>query len=191
MVAFARAHTRETSREIAKTKSLSLRSAQATCTDRSYPPISCGEPRPRRRPLLGSFSSGAMDATTPGRSRSASLEMSERMQKRRISVRGLKHEEKAWAVRQTGVFTRWLNLKCRDHPQYREVTSLFDDLRDAESFIGWIVESYSCKFNTFEPVSSDITINSRPLPLRAGAEMKKVLTARSRLADRWMQCFTV
>ena len=71
-----------------------------------------------------------MDATTPGRSRSASLEMSERMQKRRISVRGLKHEEKAWAVRQTGVFTRWLNLKCRDHPQYREVTSLFDDLRD-------------------------------------------------------------
>ena len=52
-----------------------------------------------------------------------------REEQRRISVRGLKHEEKAWAVRQTGVFTRWLNLKCRDNPQYREVTSLLHALR--------------------------------------------------------------
>ena len=77
------------------------------------------------------------------------------------------------------------------HKARQELICIFDDMRDAESFVGWIVESYSCKFNTFEPVSSDIMINSRPLPLRAGPEMKKVLTARSRLADRWMQCFTV
>ena len=77
------------------------------------------------------------------------------------------------------------------HKARQELICIFDDMRDAESFVGWIVESYSCKFNTFEPVSSDITINSRPLPLRAGAEMKKVLTARSRLADRWGQCFAV
>jgi hypothetical protein len=66
---------------------------------------------------------------------------------------------------------------------WNELICIFKNKEDAENFTGWITNSYSCKYNTFEPVCSMIQMTENVQPLRDGAEMKAVKRARKNLAD--------